>query len=45
MSKSCSFIKIDVEFAGEGIEKRSDYLPGDKIVRVSRPYLEYPVFD
>jgi len=41
--KHCLFIKIDVEFApvGEG----SLFSREDKVVKVSRPYLGYPVSD
>ena len=43
--KKCHFIKIDVEFVGEGFGHDEDFLPTDKIVKVSRPYLEYPIYD
>jgi hypothetical protein len=41
--RQCPYIKVDVELspADEG----ADQSPDDKIVRVSRPYLEYPVSD
>jgi uncharacterized protein YecT (DUF1311 family) len=42
--KKCQFIKVDVEFSGEGIDNRAA-LPSDTVVRVSRPYVEYPSAD
>jgi hypothetical protein len=41
--KHCHYIKIDVEFSG--VDGGPDFSPDDKIVNVSRPYLEYPVSD
>lgn len=39
----CPYIKVDIEFSAvDGGEKFS---PEDKIVKVSRPYLEYPTSD
>jgi hypothetical protein len=43
--KKCKYIKIDVQLTGEGIENRIDFLPSDKILNVSKPYLEYPIDD
>ena len=43
--KKCNYIKIDVELTGDGIENRIDFLPTDKILKVSKPYLEYPIDD
>jgi hypothetical protein len=43
--KTCRYIKIDVELSNEGIQTRTDFLPSDRIVRISKPYLEYPVSD
>ena len=42
--KKCPYIKINVEFAGHEINKRSP-LPTDKIVKVSKPYLDYSIKD
>ena len=41
--KHCRYIKIEVEFSfvNEGLNQS----PDDKIIKVSRPYLEYPFFD
>lgn len=39
--RQCRFIKIDVKFAPSS----KDELPTDKIVEVSRPYLEWANFD
>jgi len=43
--RQCPYVKIDVEFQGDGIKDRAALLPTDKIVRVSKPYLEYPSSD
>ena len=42
--KNCPYIKVDVEFSpvgGTGDAPRE----GDKIVKISHPFLEYPVMD
>jgi hypothetical protein len=36
--RQCPFIKVDVEFAPSS---RDEELPTDKIVKISRPYLEW----
>jgi hypothetical protein len=41
--KQCPFIKIDIEFFAADRGDRES--PNDKIVKVSRPYLEYPSAD
>lgn len=43
--KQCKFIKVLVEFSGDGLDSRTEFLPNDKIVKISKPYLEYPVRD
>jgi hypothetical protein len=43
--KRWPLIKIDVEFSNQRTSDQSDSLPGDRVVRVSRPYLEYPYAD
>ena len=45
--KDCPYIKIDVEFAvADESDGNSAYRnPADKIVKISRPYLEYPSAD
>jgi hypothetical protein len=43
--KTCHYIKIDVSFSGDGINDRTEFLPTDKMVTVSKPYLEFPVKD
>ena len=43
--KACHSIKIEVEFSAEGIEERAEPLSTDKVVSVSKPYLEYPFKD
>ena len=43
--KTCRYIKVEVELSSEGIQARTDFLPSDKIVKISRPYLEHPVYD
>jgi hypothetical protein len=42
--KKCRFIKIDVQFK-TGAPEQIDLLPTDKIIKISRPYLEYPFRD
>jgi hypothetical protein len=41
--KHCHYIKIDIEFSD--VDDGPDFSPDDKIVKVSRPYLEYPISD
>ena len=44
--KKCPYIKVDVEFSKQGMGNgASAFLPDDKIVNISRLYLEYPVGD
>jgi hypothetical protein len=48
--KGCPYIKVDVEFspveaAVDGNANRHDESPDDKIVKISRPYLEYSISD
>jgi len=39
--RKCPSIKVDVEFSGS----RADSSPTDRIIKVSRPYLELPAYD
>jgi hypothetical protein len=48
--KDCPYIKVDVEFSAveaavDGNANRHDESPDDKIVKISRPYLEYSISD
>jgi hypothetical protein len=43
--KRCRFIKIDVDFAFPKNSDLGNFAPTDKILHVSRPYLEYPIQD
>ena len=43
--KGCPYIKVDVEFAPVGNKDQPTEMPGDKIVSISRPYLEYSIRD
>ena len=48
--KQCPYIKVDVEFspveaASNPNASRYDESPDDKIVEISRPYLEYSISD
>jgi hypothetical protein len=44
--KQCPYIKVDVEFAPVGNQdNRFDEMPEDRVIAISRPYLEYSVFD
>src|ERR1700739_4974328 len=42
----CQYIKVDVEFSKQSISNgTAPILPTDKIVKISRLYLENPVYD
>jgi hypothetical protein len=44
--RECPYIKVDVEF--EPIEAKDDQrteYPSDKIIRISKPFLEWPIHD
>ncbi len=41
--KHCQNIKVDIQFSP--VDQGADESPDDKIVRISKPYLEYSVFD
>ena len=41
--RHCRYIKVDIEF--QAVDERSEFSPEDKVVKVSRPYLEYPFSD
>jgi hypothetical protein len=43
--RKCRSIKVDIEFADRGAGSPADYSSADKIVKVSRPYLELPAYD
>jgi hypothetical protein len=43
--RHCPYIKVDVQFAAVGNEDGSAEMPGDKIVTISRPYLDYSTMD
>ncbi len=44
--KGCPYIKVDVEFvAGSNELDQLTEMPDDKIVRISKPYLEYGILD
>jgi hypothetical protein len=43
--KQCPYIKVDVEFASVGSNDKYTDMPEDKIVTISRPYLEYNIWD
>ncbi len=42
--KTCPYIKVDVEFAPSDNDMSTEK-PEDKIVSISRPYLEYSIMD
>jgi hypothetical protein len=42
--KDCKYVKIEVEFS-PGTNDWSKFLPTDKVVKVSKPYLELPAKD
>jgi hypothetical protein len=41
----CRTIKVDVEFLAVGKENDMQEMLEDKIVKISRPYLEYSILD
>ncbi len=41
----CRTIKVDVEFSAAGKENDMQEMPEDKIVKISKPYLEYSILD
>jgi hypothetical protein len=43
--KGCGFIKIEVEFRAKSGHLSMDSSPSDRVVHISKPYLEYPVAD
>jgi hypothetical protein len=44
--KQCPYIKVDVEFVPVGKQDRPfSEMPEDKVITISRPYLEYSVTD
>ena len=45
--RHCPYIKIDVEFSpvDEDANSYPHWNPDDKIIKISRPYLEYPTSD
>jgi len=43
--RQCPYIKVTVEFEAIGNTENGDQLPGDKIVRISAPFLQYGVYD
>jgi hypothetical protein len=42
--KKCSYIKVDVRYR-EYIPKSEKRNPQDKVVKISRPYIERPIYD
>jgi hypothetical protein len=43
--KKCPYIKVDVEFSRKGDSDWIEYLSTDTVVHVSKPYLQYPIYD
>jgi hypothetical protein len=43
--RKCRSIKLDVEFSDRAGGSPKDFSSTDRVVKVSRPYLEYPAFD
>jgi hypothetical protein len=41
----CSLIKVDVEFATTAKNAKVEELPSDKILKISKPYLDWNVVD
>ncbi len=45
VSKKCPFIKIDVTFAVTTQENQLDEAATDKVATVSKPYLQFSIYD
>jgi hypothetical protein len=43
--KDCKYVKIEVEFSPSGPSESRSFLPTDKVIKVSKPYLELPDMD
>ena len=43
--RKCHLIKVEVRFSGEASESGVQFLPTDKVVSISRPYLDLPFAD
>lgn len=43
--QGCSLIKVDVEFATTEKNGKVEELPSDKILKISKPYLDWNVVD
>ena len=43
--KKCRYIKLDVEFSDKNGSSQVEFLPTDKISKMSQLYVEYPVAD
>jgi hypothetical protein len=43
--KGCPYIKVEVEFSFPDEGHSLDRNPGDKIIKISKPYLEYSIMD
>jgi hypothetical protein len=41
--RQCPYIKVEIEFSA--VDRGRDKSPDDKIVQVSRPFLEYSIMD
>ncbi len=43
--KRCPYIKVIVKFEPTPTRDDINFDPNDKIVEISKPFLEYPIFD
>jgi hypothetical protein len=43
--RECPYIKVDVEFEPVGDTKNPAQSPGDKIIKISKPFLEWSIVD
>jgi len=43
--RKCPYIKIDVDLTVAGVDEKPAMSPTDRILKVSRPYLEHPFYD
>ena len=43
--RDCPYIKVDVEFEPVGAENKVSQSPRDKIIKISKPFLEWSIID
>jgi hypothetical protein len=43
--RQCPYVKVDVDFAVTNPDDRVTEMSGDKILKISKPYLQYSIMD